>query len=220
MPNPNLTEIVVILDRSGSMASIKTDVIGGYDKFVADQKAAPGECVLTLVQFDSQGIDTVLEAKPIHEVPSLVLQPRDLTPLLDAMGRTITQVGDRLSKTAEDKRPQKVIVLVITDGVENASKEYSRAQIKAMVEHQQKAYNWVFSYLGANVDAFQEAGAMGISATSSATYSANRGGVKHAFATASGSVGSYRSASPTAMASTFRISDEDRVKMMVADDKK
>ncbi len=214
MPNLSLTEIIVLLDRSGSMASLQKDVCGGFDQFVAEQAKLPGDCQLTLVQFDSTSIDTVHEAKPVKDVPALSFQPRGSTPLLDAMGDTITTVGERLQRTGEDKRPEKVIFLVITDGEENASTRYTKEKIKTMVEHQTKTYNWVFSYLGANVDAFAEAASLGIARGASANYVASAHGMRAAISTASASAGSYRSSPVGAAAASFSISDEDRKKMM------
>lgn len=170
MPDANKTEIVVILDRSGSMASMKKDMEGGFEKFRADQAAQPGECVLTLVQFDSGGIETVHESMPIKDVPRMVLHPRGNTPLLDAVGTTIQRVGARLERLHELERPGRVLVLIITDGEENASKKFSKEQVKAMVKLQEETYKWAFIYLGANVDAFAEAGAMGIVRAQSANY--------------------------------------------------
>lgn len=193
MPKSDLCEIVVLLDRSGSMASIKKDMEGGFDSFVAEQRKEPGECVLTLVQFDSDGIDTIHEAKPLANVPPMKLDPRGSTPLLDAMGQTIRRTGERFAKMAEASRPARVLFMVITDGQENASKEFKKDAIKAMVEEQANVWKWQFSFLGANVDAFGEAAALGIAASASSNYAPNAAGVNQLFASTSRSASVYRS---------------------------
>lgn len=201
-------EVVVLLDRSGSMSSIKTDMEGGYNRFVEEQRKLPGECAFTLVQFDTQGIDTVYEAKPVADVPGLVLEPRGGTPLLDALGQTLSRTRDRIGTL---KGGDKVVFLIITDGQENSSHEFKKDQIKKLVEQQTTA-GWAFVYLGANVDAFAEAGSMGISTMSSAGYTPDSGGVKHAFVAMSANLSSYRT-SPTANARGMELTDEQRKKM-------
>ena len=207
MTNINLCEIIVLLDRSGSMETIKKDMEGGFNAFVAEQRKVPGECVLTLVQFDSSGIDTVHEAKPIADVPSLKLEPRGSTPLLDAMGKTIASVGQRFEHTSEEKKPGRVLFLVVTDGHENASHEFSRNQIKTMVKHQTNAYQWQFVFLGANIDAFAEAGGLGIPAANTAYFSGNTAGVAAMSASVSKGVTEYR------RSGNYVISEEDRKEM-------
>lgn len=183
------TEIVVLLDRSGSMESIKQDMVGGFGTFVAEQQAIPGRCDMTLVQFDSQSIDTVLEAMPLAQVPELVLEPRGGTPLLDAMGATITRVTERHATSAQ--KPDKVVFMVITDGQENSSKSYTRDQVKALVEAQTAA-GWVFSYLGANVDSFAEAQSLGVAAAAAMNYTPNAAGVMGIYSSLGSSISSFR----------------------------
>lgn len=184
-----LTELAIILDRSGSMASVAKDVEGGFDKFMADQRATPnGECRVSLTQFDSMGVETLYHGTPLADVPKLVLEPRGNTPLLDAVGKTVTALKERITREAASPR---VLVLIITDGEENASCEYTKAQIKTLVEAQ-RAAGWDFMYLGANVDAFAEAGSMGIAAASSSPYAATPTGVAHSFQAMSSRVANYR----------------------------
>lgn len=161
--NKNLTELVLIVDRSGSMTAIRLEAENGINKFIEDQRAAKnvGEARLTLVQFDNE-IETVHNALPLKDVPRYTLHPRSMTALLDAVGKTISQIGERLAKTPEEDRPGLVAVLIVTDGMENSSREYTKARVKEMIETQQKNYNWQFTYLGANQDAFAEAGSIGI----------------------------------------------------------
>lgn len=206
---PELCEVVVILDRSGSMASIKTDMEGGFNTFVAKQQQLPGECYLTLVQFDSQGIDTIHESLPIRQVPPLVLEPRGNTPLLDAVGHTVSQTEKRLHGTAADRRvPKRVMVLIITDGQENASHEFTRDGVKKLVERVTKEHQWSFVYLGADVDAFAESDGLGISVTSSSGYSKTGDGARKAFAMMSNKLGGLRA---TGQSVTF--SNADRTAM-------
>lgn len=185
------TEIVVLLDRSGSMQSIKNDMVLGFDGFIADQRKQAGECRVTLVQFDTQGTDLVFEAKPLADVPGLVLDPRGGTPLLDAMGTTIGQVTDRLALTQGAARPDRVLFLVMTDGEENSSRTFTKAQIRDLVK-ERTADGWAISFLGANVDAFAEAGSLGIAASSSANFIPDSAGVAMAFNAISSSSKSYR----------------------------
>lgn len=187
------TYIAVLLDRSGSMQSVKDDTIGGFNQFVSEQKAAGDNALLTLVQFDTGGIDVVHESKPIKDVPDLThetYQPRGGTPLLDALGKTIHSTGRALSAIPEQARPDKVVFVIITDGQENSSVEHTKASVKQLIEEQSGKYNWQFVYLGANQDAFAEAGSMGIPAAATANYvgAATAG----AFAAASANVGNYR----------------------------
>lgn len=166
----DLTDITVVLDRSGSMGSCRNDVVGGLNAFVEEQKKQPGEALYTLVQFDNQ-YDFVHKGIPIKDVPPVDFQPRGGTALLDAIGRAIVETGERLDAIPEDQRPGIVIFAILTDGHENASREYSRERIKEMIEHQSSVYKWAFTYLGANQDAFAVAGGLGISSASASNYS-------------------------------------------------
>ena len=188
----DLTDITVVLDRSGSMASVADDTRGGFDTFVADQKKAPGEAVLTLVQFDDT-YEFVYNARPIRDIGKLEFVPRGSTALLDAIGRAINETGDRLRKMRESDRPGKVVFVIITDGQENASHEFTKAKVNDMISHQRNQYKWEFVFLGANQDAIQEASAIGISGLNAMTYSHNAGGVKAAFTATSSNLTSMRS---------------------------
>ena len=172
MTKANLVEIIVVLDRSGSMSTVRNDTIGGFNTFVNDQKfQAKGDVKLTLVQFDDQ-YEVNYNGRQIQEVPSLTEAtyiPRGMTALLDAVGKTINTVGDRLAKTPEAERPYLVIFVTITDGHENSSKEFKLDQIKGMIEHQTTKYNWQFVFLGADQNAFQAA-SMGFTASNTYNY--------------------------------------------------
>ena len=164
----DLSDITVVMDRSGSMNVCQSDAEGGLNHFVDEQKKQPGEALFTLVQFDHE-YEFVHRGIPIRTVPHCQLVPRGNTALLDAVGRAIVETGERLAKMNEADRPALVVVVIITDGQENASKEFSRTKIKEMISHQQAAYKWQFTYLGANQDAFAEAGALGIQGATAPT---------------------------------------------------
>ena len=171
--NADLTDITLVIDRSGSMEAIKTDAEGGVNSFIAEQAAEPGEAVVTLLQFDTE-YEFVHQGVPICDVPKYKLVPRGATALLDAVGRAINETGERLAKMAESDRPGLVIVVVVTDGQENSSQEFTKALLKEMIERQQNEYNWHFTFLGANQDAFDEAGGIGIHAAGVANYAMHK----------------------------------------------
>lgn len=193
MTDKNLTEVAIILDRSGSMESIREDMEGGFARFVKDQRKLPGECVLSLYQFDDE-YEVVYEEKDIQRVTKLGLVPRGGTALLDAVGRSIVKIGERLAKKSEDERPGGVIVLIITDGHENASREYTKGKVRQMIGEQESKWNWKFIYLSADAKAFDDAVAMGMSHTHVGVYGASAGGTRALYSNLSANVGSYRSA--------------------------
>lgn len=197
MTRKDYTDVTVILDRSGSMTDIRSDMEGGFNQFIENQKKLPGTCKVTLVQFDFENgqinIDTIYTAKSIQEVPPLTLIPRGATPLTDAVGATVTKTGERLSALPEHERPGNVLVLVITDGRENSSKEFSKEQVVRLTDRQEKDYNWGFMYLGANVNAFDEAKGLGIPTASSAPFSPTPQSVGAAFAAINLKLSAYRS---------------------------
>jgi len=210
MPKPGFTDIIVVLDRSGSMENIAESTIQGVNKFVASQKAVPGQCVLTLAQFDHE-YQLVYSAKPIADVPDLTAEtfvPRGQTALLDAIGRTIKETGERLSAMAEEDRPEHVVVVISTDGLENNSRFFSAEMIQGMITHQTDVYKWQFVYLGANQDAIATAKTMGIMASNAMTFTANTRGVSSYFGGVSAKFAELRAGVVMDMAFT----DEDRQK--------
>ncbi|MBP5870901.1 vWA domain-containing protein [Streptomyces scabiei] len=172
MTNPDARHIAVILDRSGSMQAVKTDTEGGLAAFLEAQQEAPGQTTVSLYQFDDQ-YEAVYENKPLADVPAFRLRPRGATALLDAVGRTITTLGEQLDAKPEDERPGEVVVVILTDGHENASREYGLPRIKALITEQQDAYGWKFVFLGADQDAFAAAGGMGIGRATTLSYSSD-----------------------------------------------
>jgi uncharacterized protein YegL len=180
MTNPNLTEIVCIIDRSGSMESIRTDAIGGFNAFLAEQQKLPGDAKLTLVLFDHEYI-LHLDGVPLQDVQPLdetTYVPRGTTALLDAIGRTVDDVGKRLGATPEDERPGKVIVVILTDGLENASRDYTHERVRALITHQSEKYSWEFVFLAANQDAIAAAGQIAIQPQNAVAFAATPAGVQ------------------------------------------
>lgn len=172
--NPNLTELVYIIDRSGSMHHLTADAVGGYNAFLTEQKSLPGEARLTTVLFDDEYklfCDHV-DLKEAKEMTASDCMARGCTALMDAIGRTITSVGKRLANTPEEERPAKVLFMIMTDGYENASREFTRSGVKTMIEHQQSVYSWQFLFVGAGIDAYAEASSIGISAINTVSTSA------------------------------------------------
>ena len=169
----DLTDITLVVDRSGSMQSIKEDAEGGVNSFIAQQVNEPGEALLTLVQFDTE-YEFLHKGIPIGKVPKYKLVPRGTTALLDAVGRAVNETGQRLAKIDEQDRPGLVVFVIMTDGQENSSVEFSNEQIKRMIEEQQTKYNWHFTFLGAGQGAFKEAGKMGIGPDGAANFSKSK----------------------------------------------
>lgn len=159
----SLTQIAVVLDRSGSMDSVITPTINNFNEFVRQQHAVPGSARLRLAQFDHEY--ELLYDKPIGEVEKLTeetFRPRGNTALLDAIGRTIDSLGDSLAAMPEEERPGKVIVLILTDGQENYSSLYSRQKIRAMIRHQREKYSWEFIFMGTTWSSVLDAKSYGI----------------------------------------------------------
>ena len=172
----NYTDISVLLDRSGSMQSIKSAMESGFEEFLAVHREVP-TTRLTLIQFDGQDpYEEVYVERPILEAPKLTLTPRGMTPLVDAVCEAIDEAGRRFARKAEAKRPSKVLFLIITDGLENASRQFSREDVKRRVKHQTSQYQWEFVFLGANQDAVLEAGRLGFDLKKAVTYDVNRVG--------------------------------------------
>jgi len=191
----NLTEIVFILDRSGSMSNLTNDTIGGFNSFVETQKQEDGEAVLTTVLFDDQYevLHDGVDIKSVEKLTNKQYFARGMTALLDAIGKTINTVGERLSKTEENDKPSKVIFVITTDGQENSSREFTQAKVKEMIELQTNQYNWQFLFLGANIDAVDTAQNFGIQGQFASNYTASSVGTDSLYSTLSKSVASYRS---------------------------
>lgn len=161
--NREYTEIAVVLDKSGSMFSKRSDVIGGFNKFLEEQQKAPGNANLTLVTFDTT-YNIVHNGRNIQDIAPMTENdyvPGGMTALLDATARTITEIGNRLSAMPEADRPGQVVIAVFTDGEENSSKEHTLEQLRSMIDNQEKNYKWLFLYLGEGLEAFDQGSNMG-----------------------------------------------------------
>jgi hypothetical protein len=192
----NYTHISVILDRTGSMEEICDDTIGGFNAFLGEQKKQKGKATLTLVQFDSQDpYEVIHRFKAIGEVPELTREtyvPRAATPLLDALGRGINDLGKGLAKLKGDGKPGKVIFAVVTDGLENASREFSRKQVMKMIREKKENDGWQFVFLSADLDAVDEARDLGVSIDASLAYEKNAKGTRDAWNSLSKSAVKFR----------------------------
>lgn len=174
-----LTEIIFLLDRSGSMAGLEEDTIGGFNAFIDKQNKLPGITKLTTVLFDHKyellwdGIDAT-EAI-LTEKHYFV---RGTTALLDAIGKTIVNVQNRLRKTVKDDLPSRIIFVITTDGMENSSREFTREKVKELINHQTEHHNWEFIFMGANIDAIQEARYIGICQENAYNFEASKMGMQ------------------------------------------
>lgn len=170
------THIAMVIDRSGSMSSCWTDVLGGYKQLVVDNKKAPGKCTFTVAAFDTE-YDTLEDFTDIQSVDeTLKVSPRGGTALLDAIGKTITLVGEKLAKMSEDDRPERVSFVIQTDGMENASQEFKKDAIKKMVTEQTETYKWEFMFIGASLEAVNDAQSWGVRACNTSVYNTSNSG--------------------------------------------
>jgi len=207
--NKNLTEIVYILDRSGSMSGLEKDTIGGYNSFLEKQKKETGDAVVTTVLFDDK-YDMVHDRVDIKKVKALTNKEyyaRGMTALLDAIGRTINYIDARHKNALESEVPFKTIVVITTDGYENASHEFDSSKVKAMIENQKKELGWEFLFLGANIDAVETAKDFGITKEFAVTYCADEEGTALNFDCVSEAVSDVRASRPMSVNWKDRISD-------------
>ena len=169
MTDPDKTLIAALLDRSGSMQTSKIATEDGWRELINEQRQQPGQCQVTLAQFDTV-YEVVYSVTDIGDVPEFVVEPRGMTALLDATGRFVTEIGEQLSRLPEDERPGHVICLIMTDGMENSSHEWSWDAVQRLTKQQQDEWNWKFIFLGANMDAIEVGARMGFAAGDSITY--------------------------------------------------
>lgn len=189
-----LTELVFILDKSGSMGGLETDTIGGYNSMLTKQQSVEGDCLITTVLFDNQYelLHDRIDIRAVSQISEKEYRVGGSTALLDAIGRTIHKIGNAQKHTADDYRAEKVMFVIITDGEENSSREYSAEKVKEQIEHQKSKYGWEFIFLGANIDAVETAGRFGISADRAQNFHADGEGVELNFRVMSEAVASYR----------------------------
>lgn len=207
------TDITIVLDKSASMESVWTDTLGGFNKFLKEQKDLEGEAALTLYQF-ADSFNPIYEGKRIKTAEELTdktyIPDGWSTSLLDAVGRAIVETGKRLDNMDEDEKPEKVIFVVQTDGLENSSQEHTVESVKNMIQHQEDKYNWKFIFLGASPEAFSQSSSLGFSALNSMQYSNTSKGNDAAYSTLSRGISNLRSMSVESYASASTFSEEDK----------
>jgi len=190
----NLTELIFILDRSGSMAGLESDTIGGYNAMIEKQKVEPGDAVITTVLFDDRYelLHDRIPLKGIRPITEREYYVRGTTALLDAIGQSIQKLINAHRHTAPEARADKVLFVITTDGMENASQEYTYKKIHDMIRHQKERYGWEFIFLGANIDAIETAAKFGIDADRAANYNADEAGTQLNFRSVSEAVSTVR----------------------------
>lgn len=198
MKNNNLTEMIFILDRSGSMHGLERDTIAGYNSLLKKQKKANGRAVVTTVLFDDKYelIHDHADIKKVKPINNKIYYARGCTSLLDAIGKTINHAGYRHKFAPDSEKPDKTIVVIITDGYENTSREFNIHRINQMINHQKERYGWEFLFLGANIDAIGTASQFGISSDRAVEYRADTKGTRTNFEALSATVSCFRDSVP------------------------
>ena len=191
----NLTELVFILDRSGSMSGLESDTIGGFNSMLAKQQGQDGECLITTVLFDNQYeiLHDRIDIKAVSPITEEEYFVRGNTALLDAIGKTINKIGNAQKHTAEEYRADKVLFVITTDGMENASREYTYDKIKSNIEHQKSKYGWEFIFLGADIDAVEVAERFGIARNRAQNFHKDKDGIELKYRIVSEAIASHRS---------------------------
>ena len=189
-----LTELVFILDRSGSMSGLESDTIGGYNGLLEKQKQEEGEAVITTVLFDDhvELLHDRINLRGVAPITEKEYYVRGTTALLDAVGKTISKIGNAQKHTAEEERAERVLFVITTDGMENASREYSLKLVREMIERQKERYGWEFLFLGANIDAAETAESFGIHRDMAVNYNPDGEGTQLNYQVLSDVVTSYR----------------------------
>ena len=196
----NITELVFILDRSGSMAGLESDTIGGFNAMIEKQKREAGEAFISTVLFDNERevIHDRLKLEDVRPLTEKEYYVRGCTALLDAVGSAIHHIGNVHKYAREEDRPEKTLFVITTDGMENASHRYSYDRVKAMITRQKEKYGWEFLFLGANIDAAREAARFGIDADRAANYHADSVGTGVIYETVCETVCDFRASRPMA----------------------
>lgn len=199
LSGPDVAEIVCIVDRSGSMGSIREDTIEAFNKFIKEQQGLPGKACLTLTLFND-AYDIVLSGADIQAVKGFSREtyfPMGSTALLDAVGQTVDSVKERIYKMVTSQRPEKVLFVILTDGEENASREYSLDQIRAKIVECEGVDGWKFLFLGANQDAWLVGGGMGVPQAGAATWATTSYGTRAVYASLNSVTTSFRETEDT-----------------------
>ena len=200
----NLTEIVFILDRSGSMAGLEEDTIGGFNAMIEKQKAEPGEAFISTILFDnrSEVLHDRISLREIQPMTRRDYYVRGCTALLDAVGSAIHHMGNVHKYAREEDRPEKTLFVITTDGMENASRSYTYEKVREMIRRQEEKYGWEFLFLGANIDAAREAARFGIRQEQAVNYHADAQGTEAIYAGVNEAIRQIRSHAP--LSATWR----------------
>ena len=205
-----MTELVFILDRSGSMSGLERDTIGGFNSMIEKQKKEEGEAVVSTVLFDNESV-VIPDRLPLNKVPRMTEKEyftRGCTALLDAVGGAIHHIGNVHKYARKEDVPEKTMFIITTDGYENASRRYDYEKVRKMIERQKEKYGWEFLFLGANIDAAAEAKRFGISADRAVNYKCDEKGTALNYEVISEAVCSVRASRPLSADWKSRI-DED-----------
>ena len=205
-----MTELVFILDRSGSMSGLESDTIGGFNSMIAKQKRQSGEALVSTVLFDNESV-IIHDRLPLEKVPPMTEKEyftRGCTALLDAVGGAIRHIGNIHKYARKEDVPEKTMFIITTDGYENASRRYDYDTVRRMIEHEKEKYGWGFLFLGANIDAAKEAARFGIDADRAANYKCDKAGTELNYEVMSEAICCVRAAQPLGAGWKRRI-DED-----------
>ncbi|NMA34332.1 MAG: VWA domain-containing protein [Clostridiaceae bacterium] len=194
----NITELIFILDRSGSMAGLESDTIGGFNAMLERQKNETGDAVVTTVLFDDRYelLHDRIDIRAVRQITDKEYYVRGSTALLDAIGYTIGKIANVEKQTAEEHRADRVMFVITTDGLENASHEYTYEKVRDMIRRQKEKYGWEFIFLGANIDAVSTAASVGINADRAANFVNDSEGISLNYKAVSEAVSAFRSARP------------------------
>jgi hypothetical protein len=190
----NFTSINILLDRSGSMQKVSDDTVGGLNSFLNEQRKVKGDAVVSLATFstDYTLIHDFVPLEQVGDLSSKTYNPAGFTALLDSIGKMVNGTGAKLAAMKEEERPSQVLFVIISDGEENRSKEFTRSKIFEMISHQRDKYNWNFVYIGCNQEQIQEAVNLGIAPANAAVYDQTKGGTRRLFKSISENATSYR----------------------------
>ena len=204
-----LTELVMILDRSGSMSGLEADTIGGFNGMIEKQKKEDGEAYVSVILFDDQS-EVIYDRVDISKVEPMTDKQyyvRGCTALLDAVGDAIHHIGNIHKYAREEDVPEKTIFIITTDGMENASRRYNYNKVRRMIERQKEKYNWEFIFLGANIDAAAEAAKIGIGASRAARYECDSAGTALNYSVVGDTVAKLRKCATMEMSAVFEEED-------------
>lgn len=187
----NYTHLVLLIDRSGSMQSIKDDMEGGIKTFLDKQKLETGTCTVTAAQFDDK-YKILYKRVPIQDINEIRINPRGMTALVDSMARLIREVGKDLDSISEDEKPDRVLFITVTDGGENASVEFKNSDLQKIIKEQEEKYAWNFTYIGANQDSFSTSSQLGVKGSNTMNYQTNSLGIDKMWNKVSNATSRYR----------------------------